>query len=325
MTLTKFGDQIKIETNKEDFMNAKKLTILVLKVIALTIILFLCFALTFNLASAQADVGQAASQQSSTTSIPLLLVCFLYTIVLTYLILRSRWAGWRLITTVFFVFYGVMTVMGQIESLIFLTGMSRGMLARLFLNGALIAAIFTPLAVLVLGKIKQDINDDEPNFRLVMPKLQWAWKLLAVAVIYLGLYFTFGYFIAWKSPALREFYGGTDPGNFFVHLSMLFRFRPWLAPFQVLRAMMWTALALPVIRMLKGQWWEAGLAVGLVFAIVLNAQLLIPNPYMPEAVRMTHLVETASSNFIFGWLMVWLLNRHHKSLRGLFQWSKAKG
>ncbi len=28
--------------------------------------------------------------------------------------------------------------------------------------------------------------------------------------------------------------------------------------------------------------------------------LLAPNPYMPESVRMSHLVETASSNFVFG-------------------------
>jgi len=270
-------------------MNAQKITILVLKVIALTIVLFLCFALTFGLFSSQANSGQAASQQTGATALAFLLVCFLDTIILTYLILRSRWAGWRLIITVFFVFYGVMTVMGQIESLIFVTGMSRAMLARLFLNGALIAAIFSPIAVLILGKIKQDINDEEPNLRLIMPKLQWVWKLLVVAVIYVGLYFTFGYFIAWKSPALREFYGGPDLGNFFAHLRMLLQFRPWLAPFQVLRALMWTALALPVIRMLKGRWWEAGLGVGLLFAI--------------------------------GWLMVWLLNRHHKSLRGLFQWA----
>jgi hypothetical protein len=68
--------------------------------------------------------------------------------------------------------------------------------------------------------------------------------------------------------------------------------------------------------MMKGDWWEAGLAVGLLFAVLMNAQLLLPNPYMPQAVRMTHLAETAPSNFIFGWVIVWLLNRRHSSLRG---------
>jgi hypothetical protein len=34
----------------------------------------------------------------------------------------------------------------------------------------------------------------------------------------------------------------------------------WILPFQVLRGMLWVALTLPVIRMMKGRWWEIGLA-----------------------------------------------------------------
>jgi hypothetical protein len=75
--------------------------------------------------------------------------------------------------------------------------------------------------------------------------------------------------------------------------------------------MLWVALALPVIRMLKGRWPETAIALGLLFAVVMNAQLLLPNPYMPEPVRMAHLLETASSNFIFGVLIGWLLTQRH--------------
>jgi hypothetical protein len=41
----------------------------------------------------------------------------------------------------------------------------------------------------------------------------------------------------------------------------------------------------------------------------MNAQLLLPNPYMPEAVRMAHLLETATSNAVFGCAVVWILTR----------------
>jgi hypothetical protein len=41
----------------------------------------------------------------------------------------------------------------------------------------------------------------------------------------------------------------------------------------------------------------------------MNAPLLLPNPYMPEPVRMAHLVETASSNFVFGALIGFLLTK----------------
>src|SRR6266404_8674289 len=98
-------------------------------------------------------------------------------------------------------------------------------------------------------------------------------------------------------------------------METVLRDTPWLVPFQILRAMCWVALALPVIRMLKGQWPETALTIGLLFAVVMNAQLLLPNSYMPEPVRMAHLAETASSNFIFGVLIGWLLTARHAFAR----------
>lgn len=80
-----------------------------------------------------------------------------------------------------------------------------------------------------------------------------------------------------------------------------------LLPLQAVRALLWTALAVPVIRMMKGEWWEAGLAVALSFSVMMTSQLLLPNPLMPHEVRMVHLLETASSNFLFGWLVVIVL------------------
>lgn len=84
---------------------------------------------------------------------------------------------------------------------------------------------------------------------------------------------------------------------------------PWLAPFQAARGLLWAGLAIPVLRMTRGTFWHAGLAVSLLFAVLMNAQLLLPNEHMPQAVRMVHLVETASSNFILGWWIAWLFWR----------------
>ena len=120
------------------------------------------------------------------------------------------------------------------------------------------------------------------------------------------IYFTFGYFIAWKNEAVRAFYGGTDPGNIITHLANLLRDEPLLFLLQVVRALLWTAIAWPVIKMMKGEWWESGLAVALLFA-VMTSLLLLPNPLMPAEVRMAHLLETATSNFLFGWLVVLIL------------------
>jgi hypothetical protein len=225
---------------------------------------------------------------------------------MTHLILRSRWTGWRLIAAVFFVFYGVTTFMPQIESAVFLTRLPPGTLPRLLVMGVLIAAPFSILSVLILGKRKK-VVDTEPNTRLEMPASEWAWKLAVIAVVYVILYFTFGYFVAWRHPGVPEYYGGVDPGSFVAQMRTVIRNTPWLIPFQVVRAVCWVALALPVIRMLKGKWPETALSIGLLFAVVMTAPLLLPNPYMPEGVRMAHLMETASSNLIFGVFVVWLL------------------
>ena len=279
------------------------------RVLALTLILFICFSLAGRVLGRTA--GSLPPEQVGDAAVALLAVCFSITIVMTHLILRSRWTGWRLIATVFLVFYGVMTFMPQIESAVFLTRLPPGMLPRLFLMGALIAAPFAALAVVILGKRKAIVEDAERNVRLLIPATEWAWKLAVIVIAYVVLYFSFGYFVAWKSPAVREYYGGSDPGSFLAQMKTVLTRTPWLIPFQMLRAILWVAIALPVIRMLKGPWQESALALGLLFAVT-NAQLLIPNPFMPEAVRMTHLIETASSNFIFGCLIGGLLTPHHE-------------
>lgn len=286
----------------------KKAFLIALKVIALTLVLFTCFAVAGGVVGPQDN--PPTPEQAGGVAATLLAVCFLNAVVLAYIILRSRWAGWQLMATIFFVYYGVTTLMSQIETAVFVTRLPAGMLPRLFLMGALIAAPFSVLAVLILGKRKAGAENETPNMRLVMPIRTWVWKLAAIALAYLVLYFTFGYYIAWKNPAVLEYYGGVDEGNFIARMQSVFKNEAWLIPFQVLRALLWVVIALPVIRMMKGLWPETALAIGLLFSVVMCAQLLLPNPFMPEAVRMTHLMETASSNFIFGLLIGWLLGRN---------------
>jgi len=93
-----------------------------------------------------------------------------------------------------------------------------------------------------------------------------------------------------------------DPGSFITHLGNLIRTEPLLFLLQLARGLLWAAIAVPVIKMMKGEWWEGGLAVALLFTMT-SALLLLPNPLMPSAVRMAHLLETATSNFLFGWLV----------------------
>ena len=81
-----------------------------------------------------------------------------------------------------------------------------------------------------------------------------------------------------------------------------------MLPFQYLRSLLWVALAVLAIRMMIGSWWQVALAVSLLFTVP-AFYLLLPNPMMPDTVRITHLVETAPYQFLFGWFVVWLFCR----------------
>ena len=288
----------------------KTIGVFVLRVVILTFFLFALHSIDF--------IGLSLAEEAQTAPAMILLVSLLQTVVLSYPIIRSRWTGWPLVVTMIFVFYGVMTFLSQIETVVFLQYLEDVVpveeTPRLFLDGAITAALFSPSAVLIHGKMRGSEESQEPNRRLVMPWVEWGWKLIVIAVVYVFIYISFGMFVAvpLAGDAFQEYYADLQ-------------LPAWILPFQMVRAMIWTAIALPVIRMMKGRWWEAGLAVGLLFSALMGSLLLIPTEFMPEAIRLAHFVEVTSSNFLFGWIVAWLLNRHHGCLRELFRWSEGNG
>jgi hypothetical protein len=301
-------------------MKVKTVILFVLKIAILSVVMFILFSVGTILVGFQSDTTQITSNETETFAeqatavLTLLIVCLVDVLILTYLILRSRLVGIRLILLVTLVYYGVKTFMSQIESWYFMTNITTEMIPKLFLMTVPTALLFPPIAVFILGKFKKDkLSQNDQNTLLLMSAKEWVWKIaLLVVVVYPLLYLVFGYFIAWKNPDVRAFYGGTDPGNFFAHLSNLFRENNWLYMFQLLRGLLWVGIAILVIKSMKGHAWEIGLLVALVFSLLMNDVHLLPNPLMPPSVRLTHFVETASSNFIWGWSIVGLLMWHPK-------------
>jgi hypothetical protein len=180
------------------------------------------------------------------------------------------------------------------------------------------AFVFIPLAVWILGK-GHSSGVTSSNHALVMPVRQWIWKLATLAIAYVVIYWGAGYFIAWQNPELRAFYG--QPGDalgFFAHTANTLRDDPMLFPFQVLRGLLWVLCALPIVRGSKVNPWLTALLVGLLFSVPQNVGHIIENPLMPIAsVRLSHMIETASSTFVYGALVVLLLHREHHSFQDL--------
>lgn len=243
--------------------------------------------------------------------------------VVALVVLRSRAGGWRLALPLAFSYYGCTTFLGQVETGFFLVGRTvpADALVNLFLMGVPPALIFVPMAVWLLGPARPP--DAAPAAPAPMPVGQWAWKLALLSVAYVGLYLSAGYYVAWRNPELRALYGGTDPGGFVAMLRVTVDKDGWLIPLQLARGFGWVAFALPLLRGFRAGTWPNALAVACLVALPMNVAHLYPNPFIPPmSVRLSHFLETASSNFVFGLLVVWLLHRPHASFADLFRMAR---
>src|SRR5260221_12245932 len=142
----------------------KAAAVFVLRVVVLTLVLITVFMIAINVAGmAQAPLpsAQAAStpaaqaQQAASLLKPLLAYTFLVSLVTAWIIQSSRWRGLKLIAALVITFYGLMTFISQIESIAYLRAkMPPGLIKNLFVMGAVVAVLFVPLAVLIMGKIR---------------------------------------------------------------------------------------------------------------------------------------------------------------------------
>ena len=243
--------------------------------------------------------------------IALLIVCCTTVFIVMWMIHSSRWHGWKLSLSMSAAFYLVMTLVTQLEAWYFLLGITIGpeLMIRLFLQGIPTAFIFIPIAVLVMGRVRAPAKETASSEIAPTSFKEWFWKLGVIYIAYLVLYYTAGYFIAWQNPEVRAFYG--SPGDalpFFQQMAYIFTNDPWLTPYQLLRTLIWVAGAFVVIRGSRLPLWQTALIVGLALSVPQNIGHILPNSLIPlSSVRMSHLIETASSTFIFGVIVTWLL------------------
>lgn len=269
--------------------------------LGLTMLMMVLFMVGAIYLGPQVD-GTLSPAEARFTGLAMLIVCFVDTLLFGVLILRSRLYGWRLMLITAFLYYGVKTFQANIEAVYFMRNITPEMAPGLFLMTLPLALLWSPVAVWLLGKAHQPA--ETPTAPSLLPTLNSGMglgKLLLLGVlIYPLIFFAFGYYVAWQSPAVRDFYGGTDPGSFLLQMRTISAGDPFLLLFEGLRGLLWTAMAALLLWTLKVRPWLAVLLLALVLALVENDTHLIPNPLMPTIVRQVHFVETASSNFLFG-------------------------
>lgn len=260
-------------------------------------------------ATAQPDDARAGDMVASLVLLgSVLAVCLLEALAIAVLLLNAQAHGWRLIGGLWVAQFGVMTLQPQIEALAFGV-IDAGPALRILGMGLVMATLVAPLSVLVFWRIRPRAGAPAGGGAARRWRSARFWVMVAIAAaLYVVLYLVCGYFIAWRSPEVREYYGGDSAIGFWPHMWALQTRVPWFLPFQWLRGCLWAVLGGLILALLRGPWWRAGAVLGLFFAVVMNAQLLLPNPLMPEAVRLVHILETAPCNLVFGIALAWMLD-----------------
>ena len=279
-------------------------------------LLSLVLLIVFGLAAGIAGLTDSASGVDPMAAFGgTIAMIVMYTIAICYPISNSRWRGWRLVAAMAAAYYVLAVFLPQLDVIIFLNIfvdiIDVTLVPKILVQGAIVAAIFIPIAVFTFGKMRgkgEDNSIPENNDR--MSRIEWIVKLTVIAISYIILYVAAGSLIAFQNPALSEYYGGI--------IQKMSEVGVWMLLLQGVRALIFTGVALPIIKFMKGSWWKAGLAISMLFAFLMAGAMLVPNAFMPDSVRFSHFLELFIENFIFGWIIAWLLHRSHSSLHDLF-------
>lgn len=283
--------------------------IVVAKLLLLTILMQIVWSIglgigsqlfPFELGASGVDAGQLLLRMT--------VVCLIHTSLLYALMYFSKWRGWKLAGLLALEIFVIQFALSAVEAVFFgeYLKMPANLAWSMIFTGVVFAAIWSPLAVRITGKWKKAEGRTE---KFVPGKMFWVNIAILGVVVYPFLYQLAGYFIAWRVPEVRALYDGLEAQPNFIAQLGSFAFSE-LHLLQIVRGLVWIAVAIPVMLAMRTGVWLKALMVGLLFALLMNAQHLLPNALMVPEVRLAHFIETASSNFVWGIVIVWLLDKN---------------
>src|SRR5260370_12322095 len=124
--------------------------------------------------------------------------------------------------------------------------MACGWIKSRFGMGALVAVLFVPVAVLIMGKIR---GRGQPHAARALTLNSQAARFGILAIVYVVLYYLFGYYVAWQNPELRLYYSGTtELKSLYQTMRSTVTGTPWMLAFQFGRGLLWALFAYPVVR-----------------------------------------------------------------------------
>ena len=216
----------------------------------------------------------------------------LIVILALYFIENTSLHGFKLIVTIFTLFFVIGHFNILIEAYIFnVTDRKETVLQIVY--GFVINLIMAPIFVRIFEK------KDKKNALPLYEKrsvIKWIWKVFVGIFLYIFFYLLAGFILQMVYPELLDFYEGKIP-SFDIMIGT-----------QVFRGLIFVLIAILILRTLIIKPWKKAIYIGIFFAFVGGVlPLIIPNELMPYSIRMAHLIEVLSSNFIYGVLLAYLL------------------
>ncbi|MGB7593579.1 MAG: hypothetical protein WCD04_03185 [Terriglobia bacterium] len=312
-------------------MSAKEAIGLGFKVIVVAIglsIIFIIGAMVSGIGrQAPTPAGAAAAATAGAHPANPLLLLFIASliqaIVATYIVLEANWSGWKLAGALFLVSLNA-SVQAAIEAWYLRGHLSPHFIPQMLIMGVVTSALFAPLAVWILGGFRRGPRE-VPVEHAHWSAARWAGTLAATTAAFIVLYYLCGYYIAWQSAALRQFYSGTtEIRSFWGQIAWTWSSTPWMFPLQAGRALLFVAMMLPAIRMLRGGAQRVAMGTALMYAVFDGSPgLIIPNPIMPPPVAHAHLVELAVWGLLFGAFVGWSMSQGRAAVPAELQVAKA--
>ncbi len=219
---------------------------------------------------------------------------FLICLLLAYYIVHSHYSGFRLAIATFLIYFLIGHFNILIEAYIFNITDRQQTLTDI-LKGFMVALIFCLLFVNVFDHTK--IASSQKIVPLSI--FSWIWRILTANVLYLVFYITAGLILIKVYPEIMEFYESKIPSPALVFETQLF-----------LRGFIFIAVAVLILRSSTLSQLKKAVFIGLIFAIFGGiAPLIQPNELMPAYIRFGHSFEVGISNFLYGFVISYLLGQ----------------
>jgi hypothetical protein len=258
-----------------------------LAAVLLTAITFI----SFNLLVRFRDLPPAAAEQGFQVGVTFL-AALLVSIVLVYLVVRSRWSGTQLMCAIFVAYFGLYTFIPQSEAMLLLAGrVATATAALLTAHGFLGALVYSFVLVALMGRLREQEVMRE-SARLHMPPGEWLWKVAVCAVVGSGV----------DLAGRAAFWPWMQPGNL----------PPLSHTFSLLvgRSLLLIAFMLPIIKMIRGGRLESALAVGFSLTILAGiAPLAVAGLFLPHLFPLGHVLGVSVANLLYGLLVGYLFSR----------------